>query len=364
MSAFLARSGRPEAATRTLCYDRTMPVRSLIALLLGLAAIGCDDAPAPGPEPAAPVAVGSLVAAPWPVAERGGVRFLTGGHLYGRPGIGPARPASTFVEAEERIRAHPAECLVLLGDCFYQAREPEMTATLARLESLGRPVFNAVGNHDLAPDPEVYRRRFGPTWSSFDRGPARFLILDSEDGAGAMSEAQLAFAEAAIDGALADERIRTLLVFMHKTLFADALRTVSLSLASNDPNAHLGIAARHPEGLPFRRRVRPLLERAARGLEVALFAGDVGAFPSRWGFWADREPSTGIATYACGLGDTPRDGLLDVTVAADGRVTVAIFPLGAAPPASREARGAAAWTEEFFPGGFDETVRDYLDPDR
>ncbi len=91
-------------------------------------------------------------------------------------------------------QAHDASFGVTLGDIVFDdlaMMEPLSNA----IALIGIPWYNVIGNHDLNLDAasdqlsdETFERHYGPSYYSFDHGPAHFLVLDdvsfiaNEDG--------------------------------------------------------------------------------------------------------------------------------------------------------------------------------------
>lgn len=231
--------------------------------------------------------------------------FLAAGHIYGRPGEEHPHPASTFVEMVPSINAMNLDMLFLLGDIV---PNPSM-AYLEELESsvldrLEMPVFNAVGNHDVR-DRAFYERRYGPTYYTFQHGPAAFIILDTEIDPGRITLSQKAFFEQAVEAALLDPQVKTVFVMMHKVLFIPAETVKALfesGVAAAAPNAKEDYGDSN-----FDLIIKEILVPAARQKPVYLVAGDVGAWGGNFSPYYQKHPDVDLTMLAAGFGDTEQD---------------------------------------------------------
>jgi hypothetical protein len=346
-------------------------MRSGLALLLLAFGLGCSDSGSASPsEPAfSSTKAEKLASLPGlalkhlsPPSGDEDLHLIVGGHLYGAPGEDAPRPAASFLRHRARWAERGAHLFVSLGDMIDPRQADALTPMRRLMQEAALPCVNAVGNHDLAPSADAWRSQVGATWFDFDLGALRGIVLDTESDLGQISGEQLEF----LSGRLRDlpDTCRVVALFMHKPLFADRPETAPLALAGNDLPAQRLLFKRFPDGPPFSTSIRPLLESIAKERKVLLFAGDIGAFPNRWGLFHHREADTGIECFGCGLGDTDRDALLDLRVTSEGEVKVSVIPLGSASPRDLSERNAEAWRAQFFPQGLPAEVRDYLSRNR
>ncbi len=335
------------------------PFAFLLGLLVLLAACGSESA-----EPEARSIRSSFNGRT--LAARSGppFSFLVCGHVYGRPGIGRPRPATTMVEHVDRMRAANADFLMLLGDCFFAWSEEEIERLTAFLSAeLPIPVFNAPGNHDL-PDRADYERRFGPTWFAFDQGGCRMIVLDTEIDPWSLSGAQLDFLIAELARARRPEtRPRAIFLFGHKPIWAGTRDTAVASLKSNTPTTLGVLADRAPELPTFNRDVRPLLREIAKEIPVWFFAGDVGAFEQHTLhlFMEKDDRAPALRYLAVGLGDLDRDAFLKVTVPSAGEPSVEAIEFRSGEHRDMTAYDGAYWMRRFLPEGLPEAALPFLD---
>ena len=140
--------------------------------------------------PAAIPPQASVSGLPLEMRRTGSFRFLVAGHLYGRPGKTKRGLSRSFVAAIGRLGDLKADLLISAGDIFHSTGQAK--TAMAELASLGLPVLNAPGNHDLA-EGSPYAETFGPCWYAFDHGACRFVILDTECDPWRISGEQLDF---------------------------------------------------------------------------------------------------------------------------------------------------------------------------
>jgi len=116
--------------------------------------------------------------------------FMVGGHLYGASKNKSGYPSATFLANLDSINATNIDFFVSLGDLFSNLETDLETYRYGLLNKLKMPIFNAVGNHDVF-QPALYESEFGKTYSSFQRGDAHFVILDTEINNGKIKDTQL-----------------------------------------------------------------------------------------------------------------------------------------------------------------------------
>ena len=118
-------------------------------------------------------------------------RFLIAGHLYG-DSKKAVSPAATFVAARQSLASADVDLMVCCGDTFRLSTQAAFDQVTAQLAALPFPVFNAVGNHDVA-NRSAYEARFGATYGAFVHGGCAFVLLDTELQPWEIAGGQLAF---------------------------------------------------------------------------------------------------------------------------------------------------------------------------
>jgi len=145
----------------------------------------------------------------------------TGGH---RPGI--------WMKGVRRLNLLRPEFVVSVGDLIEgyttdrDRLEQEWAEFLGFIDQLEMKFFFVAGNHDLT-NPvmhELWRKKFGPEWYSFDYKDVHFVCLCSEDPVDKLGEKQLAW----LNEDLEENRdARWTLVFLHKPLWVYAERALA-----------------------------------------------------------------------------------------------------------------------------------------
>ena len=151
----------------------------------------------------------------------------TGGH---RPGI--------WMQAVRNLNLLRPEFVVSVGDLIEgytddrQRAENEWKEFLGFVDKLDMRFFFVAGNHDVT-NPmlhEMWRKKFGREWYSFDYRGVHFLCLLSEDPSATIGQDQLAWIEQDLQE---HADARWTFVFLHKPLWAYAER--ELAAGNLDP---------------------------------------------------------------------------------------------------------------------------------
>ncbi len=239
-----------------------------------------------------------------PPDSTGAYRFVVSGHFYGSNTARSGFMASTLLANLDTINALGASFMLTTGDLFIDPLGDRDRARRSFFSRLHLPLFNAVGNHDLGGGhyPELY----GATFFSFDVGPDRFIILDTERDDSGVRGDQLAMIEhAAADAATGS--IRALFIISHRPIWAEGADRYE-GLFSNN--------TRSLTGGNYAADVLPLLRRIAATTPVTWFSGSLGGQASA-SFFIDR-PEQGLTFIQTAIRDEKRDALLLVDVSTDG----------------------------------------------
>lgn len=244
----------------------------------------------------------------FPEKNRGDFDFFVVGHLYGSQQIKDRQPDAAFLAALPAISQASPDFLVSLGDMAEQSTNEEFDLLDSTfLSKVAFPVFNTVGNHDVA-NRELYEARYGRTYFTFKYGPSRLIFLDTEKSRCKLDERQTYVIQTAVTSALRDSEVRYIFVFMHRTFFFqnEALAAKQDSMAG--PNEWKCYGSK-----PFRALMDEVLIPAAQQKPVYLFAGDVGAWGNLTPYY-EQHPDVPLTMFMTGLGDTERDNILHVRV--------------------------------------------------
>jgi len=264
--------------------------------------------------------------------------FFVVGHVYGSQQIKDTRPDAALLAALPAISQASPDFLVSLGDMVEQSNQEEFGLLESMfLSKVSFPVFNTVGNHDVA-DRSLYESRYGQTFFTFKYGPARLIFLDTEKARCKLNETQNYVLSSAVGSALRDREVRYVFVFMHKTFFFQNDVLAGKKDLSTGPNEWKCYGSK-----PFRELMDEVLLPAAAQKPVYLFAGDVGAWGNLTPYY-EKHPDLPLTMLMTGLGDTDRDNILHVHVDASG-VTLESILLNGMTPQPLEQFGPAYWEE-------------------
>jgi hypothetical protein len=315
----------------------------LLALLLlagcrGMAPAAPAETPLPTPlaevTPGAAPAVASFTDQPAPPGMNGRelaepapdeVRLLVVGHIYGGIPTEDRDPDLALVAAVPEINRLGLSLLVSLGDVVKHSEAADFDL-LDRdlLQPLEAPVFNTVGNHDVE-DRALYEGRYAPTFYTFAYGTTQMVFLDTEREVCQVDEVQRQMLAGALEAARSDSTIRQVFIFMHKTLFLENQALYEKNRALTSPNVWECYGATN-----FTALMDELVRPAAAEKPVYLFAGDVGATGNLTPYYEAR-PDEGLTLLMTGLGDTPQDAGILVTVSG-GQVDLELYPLAGTSP--------------------------------
>jgi len=235
--------------------------------------------------------------------ETGDVIFVAVGHVYGRLENTTLPyseyPAVTLL-ANQKVFADPdIDFVMLLGDIVHKANEKQFRLLASSfLNALSRPVFNAVGNHELQ-NREVYTERFGKTFFTFQRGDALFVVLDGELDHGLLIGEQKQMFFESIRLAQSDD-VRFLVLFSHKVLWNSQYFAGSQT-------------ERDAVQKEFSDTLLPALLQLPRSKSVLWFAGDY-LFP----LVHEAGPRPGMHFFTLGLREDATDLALRVTLPTQG----------------------------------------------
>jgi len=236
--------------------------------------------------------------------------FFVAGHTYGKPGVNNIGLHPPFVEKFGYINSRSEIAFgVFTGDIVSPNPTIQDWGEVDDdIETLGLPVYFAVGNHDMENRP-VFENRYGDTYYSFIHENDFFIILDPNIDGWNISGEQLSFLENAL--LVNSGSIDNIYVFFHQLLWREDDNIYS----TIKPNSTEG---RYPE-INFWTEVEPIFNSLSN--EVYMFAGDLGAAAWSSDFMYDKYDN--ITLVASGMGEGPElgDNFVVVNVAEDKSVT-------------------------------------------
>lgn len=240
--------------------------------------------------------------------------FFVAGHTYGQPGVNnvgfhpPFRSKFDYIKGRDEI-----EFGVLTGDIA----GPNPTTIDWReidssIDTLGLPVYFAVGNHDVI-NRIVFETRYGNTFYEFSLNNDLFIVLDPNISNWNISTDQLKFVENILKEK--KDSVNNIFLFFHQLLWV------------NDHNLFRNIRMNSTEGrarsINFWSEFLPLFDNVKN--PIVFFAGDLGA-----GSWSDDvmyyvlQNKTFIAS---GMGEGIGDNFIVVNVWSNNALTFDLIPL-------------------------------------
>jgi 3',5'-cyclic AMP phosphodiesterase CpdA len=204
------------------------------------------------------------------------------------------------------------DMIVLLGDSVFDSTPEDFQSLDEKfLHQLDVPVFNAIGNHDIRNNGRsIYEERYSPTYYTFRYGSAQMVFLDTELNNCSIIGNQRDMLETALHEASQDSSIAHTFVFMHKVIFIDQFPEL---LDSENPQVKPNNGSINCEN-----NYSSLLEEnflpAARIKPVYLIAGDAGAYGGNFSPFYEKHPDAPLYTIATGIGDTPQDSAIVISI--------------------------------------------------
>ncbi|MBP6313603.1 MAG: metallophosphoesterase [Flavobacteriales bacterium] len=223
----------------------------------------------------------------------GHYRLLFGGHFHGSSFGRSGYPAATLLANLERINALEANALLSTGDLFLSADKDSAHYVDAFFKKLNAPLFNAPGNHDV--EGKVYLQSYGPTFSWFDLGGDRIILLDTELDNGNLEGEQLAM----LRDQLRSFEGSHVFIVSHRPIWSEGDDRYAPLFAGN---------TRSILGNNYATVVYPMLEEVARRAKVFWISGSMAGMAPASIFFQEHAP--GITYIQCALRDEPRDALL------------------------------------------------------
>lgn len=224
--------------------------------------------------------------------------FLVSGHFHGSSDNTTGLPAKTLLNNIDEINHTQADLIVSLGDLFLDVKNdiPDYTDTLFR--HLEKPLFNAVGNHDLTGN--IYQENFGSTFFYFHFHHDLFIILDTELDDGSITGEQQKMFEEALTEVRDSYHV---FIFSHRLIWAEDHPDLKNLFRDNTRSSSPG---------NFRSYILPQLEKISVDVPVYWFGGSMGNVPAPFFFYREKEYA--VTYIATAIRDTPKDAMLMINV--------------------------------------------------
>jgi len=231
--------------------------------------------------------------------------FFVAGHVYGSPGVDNEGVHPPFKNNFDIIQNDTLiEFGAFTGDIVISSTDQNWDEIDADIDLLGIPIHFAAGNHDLS-NRTLFEQRYGETYFCFIHNDDLFIILDPNIDDWNISGSQLEFLQNQL-GNIND--IENIFILFHQTLWWEDDNLFSGIL----PNSTYGRA----DSINFWSEVEPLLHNIDH--DVYMFAGDMGAFASRYSFMYYHYDN--IHFIGSGMGGNVRDNFIIVDIKEDKSV--------------------------------------------
>jgi len=243
--------------------------------------------------------------------------FFVAGHVYGYPGESEANIGvhPPFKEKIPLINANQQIAFgVFTGDIVYNgALEKEWDELDQDIKTMGKPVYFAPGNHDIANSKKraVFQRRYGESYRSFTHNNDLFIILDPNLNKWNISGKQLEWLQNLMETKAATSS--NIFVFFHQLLWWAKDNAYS----AYPPNSPSGRA----DTINFFTEVYSLFEKLPQ--QVYMFAGDTGVY-ERGIMYSKKNNVTFVAS---GMGGRKQDNFILVNIQNDGGVILELIAL-------------------------------------
>ena len=232
--------------------------------------------------------------------------FFVAGHTYGEPGVNsigfhpPFKQKFSYLQERSEIKFG-----VLTGDIVSPGPTVQDWEEVdADIETLGLPVYFAVGNHDME-NRELFESRYGQTYYSFIYQNDLFITLDPNIDGWNISGDQLQFLQNTVSDF--SPTVNNIYVFFHQILWKDS---------DNQFNyIHWNSSSGRDDTINFWTDVEPLFRNLPN--KVVMFAGDLGA---SWSSNVTYDSYDNMTFIASGMGDEDGENFIVVNVNADKSV--------------------------------------------
>ena len=241
--------------------------------------------------------------------------FFVAGHTYGQPGADNAGLHPPFEQKFAFLNNRKVSLGFLTGDIVIKSTEQNWDEVDSVLPYLDAVVHLVVGNHDLKENPDLFKIRYGRTYSSFIKHNDMFIILDPNIDNWNISGEQLDFLRETLNENL---EVRNIFVFFHQLLWWDR------------NNKYKYVRMNSTEGradtINFWNELVPLFREL--NIPVVMFAGDMGAAA-----WSDNymyDVSDNLTFIGSGMGDYEGDNIIIINIDEQGLINYDLIAINGA----------------------------------
>jgi len=144
--------------------------------------------------------------------------FIVSGHFHGASTNLSTFPASALQANIDTLNSLHPLFLMSLGDMFLDVNDIYIQHYQKSLfNKLNMPLYNAVGNHDLA-NSNLYEKVFGKSYFSFRNATELYIVLNTEINDGSIKDDQLVFLNEALKNAAG---LKNIFIFSHRAVWAE-----------------------------------------------------------------------------------------------------------------------------------------------
>ena len=240
----------------------------------------------------------------------GSFSFIIAGHIYGSPTSNSNYPSESFTGFLAELNKINPSFVMLLGD-NYKVQDSLSVLNFEKsiLQKINSPVFNTIGNHDLADihskdrqNYEVYHQHFGSeSFYSFMFEHSLFIVLDSElyltkaKSNGSIMGKQLAFLSNELNK-VESGKVKNVFVCVHKE--------INLWTDNN-----------------YLSEVAPLFKSLdSKGVSAYLLSGDMEKFSND--LYMIKDTECGVTYLHTHISDSETDKIIRIDVSENGEVNV------------------------------------------
>jgi hypothetical protein len=225
--------------------------------------------------------------------------FIVTGHFYGNQSNQTGYPCNTLLAHIDWMNQSEAKAVFCLGDLFGNVATDIEKYEQSFFTKLDKPLFNAVGNHDLKND--IYQTHFGETFYYFEINNDLHIVLDTELDNGNIEGKQTQMLKEALKE-VNSKQINNVFIYAHRTLWAKHFDELNGLFKDNTQSVL---------GNNFKSEVLPILNEIKKQSKVYWFSGSIGGDAPASFFYFPKDDVTFIGTAIRGL---PRDAVLMVEV--------------------------------------------------
>lgn len=244
------------------------------------------------------------------VDSLGNFSFIVSGHFHGSSSNLSTYPAATLLAGIDTLNSLKPIFLISLGDLFLDVNDTYIKHyQQSFFDKLNMPLFNAVGNHDLA-NGNRYEKIYGPTYYKLSINDNLFIILNTEINDGSIEGEQLLFLKNLLDETGKNNlQFKNIFIFSHRPIWSENNRRYE-KLFLDNTRTEFGENN-------FETEVKPLLTKLSKTKNIFWISGSLGSSPAS--FFYDKDPETNICFMQTAIRDLPRDAVLQIQVI-NGRI--------------------------------------------